>query len=96
MSFFFLAQIQIEDETEYQKYLSNADQVFGRYAGEYLAVDDAPVCIEGKWNPGRIVLIRFESEADFKAWYHSDGYQRILKYRLHAATCNAIVFRGSS
>ena len=94
MSFYFMAGISIKNEDEYKRYLERVDEVFERYRGRYLAVDDHPEVLEGKWESERAVLIRFESKEDFEAWYHSDEYQEILKYRLGASECNTILFEG--
>ena len=94
MSFYFMAGISIKDENEYNQYLQHVDEVFSRFDGTYLAVDDHPQVLEGKWESERAVLIRFETKADFEAWYLSEDYQAILKHRLRAADCNAILFEG--
>lgn len=94
MSFYFMAGISIHDEGEYSKYLEGADEVFSHFGGTYLAVDDHPEVLEGKWESDRAVLIRFETKEDFEAWYQSEDYQKILKHRLSAAECNTILFEG--
>ena len=94
MSYYFFVQISITDSTEYQRYLDKAAEIFKRYKGEYLVVEDEPLVLEGRWDCGRTVLIRFDSRKDFWDWYYSDDYQEILKYRLDAAECNAILAKG--
>lgn len=94
MSYYFIAQIRITDETIYQKYIEGADKVFMQYNGRYLAVDNDPVVMEGNWDYTRTVLIEFETKEDFNAWYHSDDYQKILEHRLSAAECDSILVKG--
>jgi uncharacterized protein (DUF1330 family) len=94
MSYYFIAQIKINDETEYQKYIDAADEVFKKYNGEYLSVDDGPKILEGDWNYSRTVLIRFETKDDFNDWYNSTDYQNILSHRLNAAECDTILIKG--
>ncbi len=94
MSRFFIAQITIDDPEEYQKYLAKAGEVFKQFNGRYLAVDSAPVLLEGSWDATKVVLIHFNTEEDFNAWYHSAAYQDILKHRLKAARCNSILANG--
>ena len=79
MSVYFMANIRIHDPQEYQKYLDRAGEVFANYKGEYLAVDNKPGVLEGKWDYGRAVLIRFDTQEDFEAWYQSEAYQEILR-----------------
>jgi uncharacterized protein (DUF1330 family) len=92
--YYFIAQIRIRDEDEYQKYIEKAWEVFRRYRGTYLAVDDRPLVLEGSWSYTRCVLISFESRSDFHAWYDSEDYQEILKHRLAASDCDSILIEG--
>ena len=94
MDYYFIAQIRINDNEEYQKYIDKSGEVFKLYKGKYLSVDNNPEIIEGDWNYTRTVLIKFESKDDFKAWYNSDDYQKILKHRLNAADCDTILVKG--
>jgi len=94
MSYYFFVRINIIDPAEYQKYLDKAGETFKRYKGEYLVVDDEPLVLEGSWDKARTVLIRFGSRKDFWDWYYSEDYQGILKHRITAAECNAMLVKG--
>ena len=91
MSAYFIANIRINDDHEYQKYLDEVDIVFKMYDGKYLVVDNNPTILEGKWDYSRLVLIEFPDKDSLKKWYYSDDYQAILKYRLIAAECDTII-----
>jgi uncharacterized protein (DUF1330 family) len=94
MTYYFVAQIRINNPAEYQKYLDRVDEIFERYNGEYLAVDEAPSLLEGNWNYSKSVLIKFNSKEDFENWYFSGDYQEILKHRLSASDCDSILIKG--
>ena len=94
MSCYFVAQIQINDKDEYQKYLDGVDAVFSKFNGKYLAVDGAPETLEGHWSYDRIVIIEFPSEKELKRWYESPEYQRLVQYRLKAAKCDTLLVKG--
>lgn len=94
MSYYFIAQIKINNEKEYQKYIDKSGDIFRKYNGKYLSVDNTPVILEGKWNYTRTVLIEFRSKNDFEDWYNSDEYKEILTYRLKAADCDTILLKG--
>ena len=46
MSYFFIAQIRIKDEIEFQKYIDKAGEIFKKYNGTYLSEDNEPVILE--------------------------------------------------
>jgi uncharacterized protein (DUF1330 family) len=94
MTHYFVAQILVENPVEYEKYLENFDEIFSRYNGEYLAIDESPVVLEGVWKYTKSVLIKFKSKKDFEAWYYSVDYQKILKYRLASAKCDTLLVKG--
>ncbi len=94
MTVYFSAQIRIKDPGIYDRYIEQAGQVFKQYNGRYLSVDNSPLLLEGEWDYTRSVLIRFDSETDFKQWYHSKAYQDILKFRLKGAVCDSILIKG--
>ncbi|MGE5579389.1 MAG: DUF1330 domain-containing protein [Bacillota bacterium] len=95
MSCYFIANITIHDKDEYKKYVDKVDAVFAKFNGEYLAFDDNPVVLEGKWPYKRAVVIRFPSEEECRRWYDSPEYQEILKHRLKAADCTTILVRDT-
>jgi uncharacterized protein (DUF1330 family) len=94
MNHYFVAQIRINDPNEYDKYLEHFDDIFSRYKGEYLAIDESPTLLEGEWNYTKSVLIKFNSKKEFEEWYYSADYQKILKHRLNAAKCDTILLEG--
>lgn len=94
MNYYFIAQIKINDYIEYQKYIDKSTDIFKKYKGEYLSVDNEPLVLEGKWDYARTVLIKFPSKTDFEKWYNSDEYKEILAYRLKAANCDSILAKG--
>jgi len=95
MSVYFMANIRINNDQEYQLYLDRSEEIFALYKGTYLAVDNTPIVLEGEWNYSRAVLIRFDTQEDLDAWYRSDEYQEILKHRLLGSECDTILIQGN-
>ena len=62
MKHYFVAQIKIHDPDEYDKYLENFDDIFSKFKGEYLAIDESPTLLEGNWDYTKSVLIKFGSK----------------------------------
>jgi uncharacterized protein (DUF1330 family) len=94
MIHYFVAQIKIHDPIEYEKYLENFDDIFSRYKGEYLAIDESPTLLEGIWDYTKSVLVKFNSKKEFEDWYYSEDYQNILRYRLNSSKCDTILIEG--
>jgi Uncharacterized conserved protein len=94
MKYYFVAQIRINDTEEYEKYLERFDDIFSKFKGEYLAIDESPTLLEGDWDYSKSVLIQFNSKPDFEDWYYSADYQSILKHRLKASKCDSILVEG--
>jgi len=84
----------MKDAIEYQKYIDKSGDIFKKYNGEYLSVDNKPEILEGKWEYSRAVLIKFRSKIEFENWYNSDENQKILTHRLNAADCDTILAKG--
>jgi uncharacterized protein (DUF1330 family) len=94
MIHYFVAQIKIHEPVEYEKYLENFDDIFSRFKGEYLAIDESPTLLEGNWDYTKSVLVKFNSKKDFEDWYYSEDYQNILKHRLNSSKCDTILIEG--
>ena len=96
MPVYLVAQIQIEDRDEYGKYESGLLEVFSKYSGEILAVDEAVKTLEGQWPFTRTVIIRFPDEEEAQRWYNSNEYQSLAQHRFRSAKTNAALVRGVS
>lgn len=94
MNTYFIVHARMKDEGIYRKYLEQCDEVFEKYNGEYLAVDQNYEVIEGKCDYSRVIIITFKNKEDFDKWYYSGDYQRIVKYRLEGAECDSILVHG--
>ena len=88
MTVYVVAKINIQDRERYGRYESGFAEIFQQYDGELLAVDEAPIEIEGTWDATRTVLLRFPSKAALDAWYHSDAYQALAQHRFAASEAN--------
>jgi uncharacterized protein (DUF1330 family) len=93
MSCYFIAQINITDREEYQKYLDGYDGIFKKYKGIVVAVDEFPSILEGKWPYERTVLIRFPDEEEARRWYESSEYQNLAKHRYRSSKANIVLLK---
>ena len=91
MSCYFIAQIDIHDRDEYQKYLEGFDEIFSRYKGIVVAVDENPRVLEGEWPYTRTVLIRFPDDAEAERWYRSAEYRKLVEHRHRSSNSNIVL-----
>ncbi len=81
MSVYLIAQIEIHDREEYDKYQEGFLEIFTKYKGEILVVEESPTVLEGEWQYTRTVLLRFSDEDEAKRWYESPEYQKLPQHR---------------
>ena len=94
MSVYLIAQIEIHDREEYDKYQEGFLEIFSKYQGEILVVEENHTVIEGAWPFTRTVVIRFPDEDEAKRWYESPEYQKLAQHRFKASTSNIIMANG--
>jgi uncharacterized protein (DUF1330 family) len=91
MSVYIIAQINIHDREGYDRYEDGFDEIFEKYKGMVVTVDEDVTVLEGEWPYGRTVMIRFPSEAEARRWYESDEYTALKQHRLAASDGNIIL-----
>jgi len=91
MSVYMISQMDIHDRAEYQKYEDQFMEVFEKFNGKLLSVDDAPKIVAGEFKATRSVLMEFPDKASWRAWITSPEYQEISKHRVAASEANAIL-----
>ncbi len=94
MSVYFIAQIKIKDQEEYKLYEDGFNEIFTKYDGRVVVVDNNPTVLEGDWRYTRTVMIRFPDEEKFKSWYESAEYQKLARHRFQASDGDVILVKG--
>jgi len=93
MSCYIIAQIKINDRDEYRIYEEGFDEIFEKYKGIVVAMDEDPVILEGEWPYTRTVLIRFPNEEEARRWFESPEYQKLAENRRKASTGNIVLIK---
>ena len=94
MSVYAVGLINIADRDEYGKYEQGFMEIFERYEGKLLAVEEAPTVLEGEWPWTRTVLLEFPDEEKLKAWYESEAYQALAQHRFRGSEAAIAVIKG--
>ena len=80
-----------EQYLEYQKLSSIAVQAHG---AEFCVRGGAVEVLEGDWTPDRVVILKFPSMAQAKAYYDSVEYQAAIQVRQGASVMRMVVVEG--
>ena len=94
MSHYIVARVSIHDKDIYSTYEDGFMEIFSRYNGELLAVDEDVTVLEGEWPCTRTVLIQFPSEEEALAWYKSSEYQELAKHRFAASDADIALLKS--
>jgi len=94
MPVYLIAQIEITDREEYSTYEAGFLDIFAKYRGELVAIDEQPRTLEGEWPYTRTVLMRFPDEAEADRWYGSAEYQALAQHRIAASKGNVVLVKG--
>jgi len=94
MPAYVIANIHITDKDAYAQYAAAAGPAVAMYGGRYLALADQSEVLEGDWEPGRLVIISFDSVERAKAWWTSHEYEAAKALRRSAASGNFILVEG--
>lgn len=96
MSVYLLGAIDVEDRAAYDAYQREAAIALAPFDVEFLAVDPAPVMLEGEQPAGHLFVIRFKTMADAQGFYHSDAYRQARAIRHEASrTLHLMLLRGT-
>ena len=94
MAVYLIARFTIHDRASYDQYDAAFMEVFQKFKGKLLSVDEAPVVLEGAFDFTRSVLIEFPSKAAAMAWATSPKYRAIAKHRINGSTGEVIMVQS--
>ncbi|MEA2164981.1 MAG: hypothetical protein QOK37_3108 [Thermoanaerobaculia bacterium] len=94
MSALIIVDMEVLDPVRYEDYKRLASEAIARYGGRYLVRGGQSEVLDGPWQPGRLVVLEFESVAQAKAWRDSPEYAAAKKVRDECARANMVVVEG--
>ena len=94
MSAYAILQININNQENYKKYLSQVTKIVKKYQGQYIVRGAKFEVVLGKWDYQRTVVVRFPSYDIAFKWYNSEEYAPIKKIREDNSKCNCIIIEG--
>ena len=95
MTGYIVADIEITDQDEYQRYARQTLATIEKYDGKFLVRGGQPETLEGDRSPKRIVIIEFPNVEQARAWYDSPEYAAIKGIRQAAAISHIMILHGA-
>lgn len=94
MTVYIVSRLTIHDRSEYDQYEAGFAEVFEKFDGKMLSVDEEPMVLAGEWEATRAVIIEFPSKKSALTWLMSPEYQEISKHREAGSTASSILIKG--
>ena len=94
MAAYIIVDIHIHDTETYEAYKKLTPASLALYDGEFAVRGGNVATLEGDWQHGRIVVLKFPDAEKAKAWWASPEYEPAKKIRWSAASTNMILVEG--
>ena len=94
MSVFMIIDSKVKDREKYQEYIDKVEPIVNTYGGKY-HVRGENIRALGSWQPERIIIIEFPSDAHIRDWLSSPEYIAIAHLREQGAETQAIIVDGT-
>ena len=96
MAAYIIANVSISDEKEYSKYTAVTPGIIEKYNGEFVVRGGPVETLEGRTSDARWVVLKFETEAQARAFYESPEYSAAKKIRQNASDSQFLLLQGYS
>ena len=94
MSAYVIAQLDVHDIAEFEKYLAGFYPIFERHGGKLMGRSLEAEVIEGEWTLPRTVIMRFPTAEDAKRWHADPAYQALAEHRHRSSQANIVLVGG--
>ncbi len=94
MSAYVIVDVAIEDPVVYEEYKKLTPAAIAAYGGRFIVRGGATHTLEGNWQPGRIVVLEFDSVERAREWWASAEYAPAKALRQQSATTRMILVEG--
>ena len=77
-----IVNLTVTDAATYRQYEKGFFPLLKKHGGDFITFDDDAFTLEGEVpRTGRMILFRFPSEAQARAWYADPDYQALSEHR---------------
>jgi len=94
MKAYLVVDITVHDPEAFQKYAEKAPEFIEKHQGRYLVRGAECKCVEGDWQPNRLIVLEFPSKQYAAAFLADPDYQAVAALRHTAAHSNLVMVDG--
>ena len=84
MTAYVIANVKVSDPERYKGYTALSPGAVAAAGGRFIVRGGAVEVLEGNWQPGRLVILEFETMAAARAFYDSALYRQAREARAGA------------
>ncbi len=95
MSAYLIADVHVTDPLQYEQYKKLSTLAMKAHGAEFCVRGGAVEVLEGDWQPQRLVMAKFASVAQAKAFYASAEYALARAARAGAAEMRMVIVEGT-
>jgi uncharacterized protein (DUF1330 family) len=94
MPAYVIVDVQIHDPEVYAEYRKLTPAAIAAHGGKFLVRGGAAETLEGDWQPGRVVVLEFDSVEQARTWWASAEYAPAKALRQKSSTTRMILVEG--
>lgn len=95
MAAYIIVDVQVKDPVGYEDYKRMVGPTLAQYGGKFIVRGGTCTTLEGGWEPGRAVVLEFESVERARQWYTSPEYEPAKQLRFKYAESKMILVEGA-
>jgi uncharacterized protein (DUF1330 family) len=94
MPAYLISTIEITDPAGYEEYRKLVAPALQKYGGRFIVRGGPVHCLEGQWQPKRVVVVEFDSVERAKAFSDAPEYAQAKSIRHRTSNSSVIVVEG--
>lgn len=94
MAGYVLLNVEVTDRAAFEDLVERAPAGVEAHGGEYLIRGGAVEAVQGDWTPHRVVLVKFDSIEQARAWWRSSDHVELRGAFDRCANTTAMLVEG--
>ena len=95
MSAYIIANVEVTDAAQYEHYKRLSSLAMQAHGAQVCVRGGAVEVLEGDWQPGRVVVLKFPDAAAARAFNDSAEYAEARRSRAGAAVMRMVLVEGA-